>query len=269
MLNDHARPNENIISPPSGQAPKVADQLAYKPFTDGILRLETIHQLCATYEARYHPYFPIIPQETFERERLLYLSHNEPHLFSAVLTIASKDNEPVHRICYGHTQNLISMLLTGADAGVEAVEALLILSQWVSHRPQASVAVGRGEEDRMAWMYIGTALRLAYYIGLDRTSFKSDPHDDSKLYDRERLAWCACYYCDRSISIRVGKGFWSRGPTEAQCNFSTMRSRLQNGDDWAMIFKAHLELTQIFGNAHDILYSTKGFYAWKRMLEGR
>lgn len=40
------------------------------------------------------------------------------------------------------------MILSGADADVEAVQALLLLSQWVSHRPQAEVAVGRGEEDR-------------------------------------------------------------------------------------------------------------------------
>ncbi len=57
-------------------------------------------------------------------------------------------------------QQLISNILAGADANVEAVEALLLLSQWVSHRPQVASIVGRGEEDRVAWMYIGTALRL-------------------------------------------------------------------------------------------------------------
>lgn len=41
------------------------------------------------------------------------------------------------------------MILAGTDADLEAVEALLLLSQWVSHRPQVEVAVGRGEEDRV------------------------------------------------------------------------------------------------------------------------
>jgi len=45
-------------------------------------------------------------------------------------------------------QHLVSLILAGADADVEAVQALLLLSQWVSHRPQAEIGVGRGEEDR-------------------------------------------------------------------------------------------------------------------------
>ena len=100
------------------------------------------------FEHQYHPYFPIVPMETFDRLRIPWLSKAEPHLFSAILTVASKDNERVHQVCYDHMQHLISMILAGADADVEAVQALLLLSQWVSHRPQAEVAVGRGEEDR-------------------------------------------------------------------------------------------------------------------------
>jgi hypothetical protein len=100
------------------------------------------------FEHRYHPYFPIVPMETFDRLRIPWLSKAEPHLFSAILTVASKDNERVHQVCYDHMQHLISMIMAGADADVEAVQALLLLSQWVSHRPQAEVAVGRGEEDR-------------------------------------------------------------------------------------------------------------------------
>jgi hypothetical protein len=73
-------------------------------------------------------------------------------------------------------QQLVSMILVGSDANVEAVEALLILSQWVSHHPEASV--GRGEEDKLAWMYIGNALRLGYLLEIDRTSFKSDLHEE-------------------------------------------------------------------------------------------
>lgn len=113
--------------------------------------LETLSRLTLTrfrFEAQYHPYFPIVPRDCFDRLRIPWLSRTEPHLFSAILTVASKDNERVHQVCYDHMQHLVSLILAGADADVEAVQALLLLSQWVSHRPQAEVAVGRGEEDR-------------------------------------------------------------------------------------------------------------------------
>lgn len=164
------------------------------------------------------------------------------------------------------------MILAGANANVEAVEALLLLSQWVSHRPQADVAIGRGEEDRVAWMYIGTALRLGYFLGLDRTSFKSESNDDPATFNRKRIAWTACYICDRQVSVRVGKGFWARGPGPLSglrsSDFPTLQPTSSTGDNYALIFQANLELTQIFSNVHDILYSTKG-HGWKEMLEGR
>lgn len=225
-----------------------------------------------SYERCYHPYFPIIPRETFDRNRLPWLSKHEPHLFSAILTVASKDNERQHQICYDHMQQLISNILAGADANVEAVEALLLMSQWVSHRPSVAFTVGRGEEDRVAWMYIGTALRLGYFLGIDRTSFKSDSHEDPATFNRKRLVWVACYVCDRQVSVRVGKGFWARGPGPLSGlrsgDFPTLQPMSTHEDNYAQIFQANLELTQIFSNVYDILYSSKG-HGWKEMLEGR
>ncbi|KUJ12183.1 uncharacterized protein LY89DRAFT_688641 [Mollisia scopiformis] len=251
---------------------KLDDYWLYKPIQDGMISPEMVYSLFSTYEEFFHPFFPIIPRQTFDRTRLPWLSRNEPHLFSAILTVASKDNERVHQICYDHMQQLVSDILAGADANVEAVEALLLLSQWVSHRPQASVAVGRGEEDRVAWMYIGTALRLGYFLGIDRAAFKSDSHEDPAIFNRKRLVWSACYICDRQVSVRLGKGFWARGPGPLSgltaSDFPTLQRTSPNDDDWALIFQANLELTQIFSNVHDILYSSKG-HGWKEMLEGR
>lgn len=163
------------------------------------------------------------------------------------------------------------MAMAGADADVDAVEALLLLSQWVSHRPQASTSLGRGEEDRVAWMYIGMALRLGYLLEIEQTAFRSDANDDPR-YNRKRLVWLACYICDRQVSVRVGKGFWSRGPGPLSglraSDFHTLQPQRQGEDDYAMIFQANLELTQIFSNVHDILYSSK-HNGWKDMLKGR
>lgn len=200
------------------------------------------------------------------------MSRNEPHLFSAILTVASRDNDALHQICYGHMQKLISMILAGADSSIEAVEALLLLSQWVSRPHTNSSSVGRGEEDRVAWMYIGTALRLAYYIGLDHTSFKEDNSRDTLSYHRSQLVWAACYICDRQVSIRVGKGFWTRGPDLLSefkpSKFATLCQNSSICDDNALIFQANLEITQIFSSVHNILYSSKD-HNWKEMLEGR
>jgi hypothetical protein len=118
---------------------------------------------------------------------------NEPHLFSAILTIASKDSlssPDLHEICYSHTRQLVSSLLTGADAGVEAVEALLLLAEWVSHWPPPQTDIGRGEEDKVAWMYVGTALRLGYFLDLDRTAFdRENGEEEIPSLARRRLAW--------------------------------------------------------------------------------
>lgn len=40
-------------------------------------------------------------------------------------------------------------------------------------------------------------------------------------------------------------------------DFPSLRPRLNRNDDLAAIFQANLELTQLFSNAHDVLYATK------------
>jgi hypothetical protein len=225
-----------------------------------------------SYEEFFHGFFPIAPRETFNRTRLPWISRHEPYLFSAILTIASKDNETVHQTCYNHMQQLLLAITAGAEVEIDAVEAVLLLSLWVSHRPQAAISVGRGEEDRVAWMLVGTAVRLGYYLGLDRTAFRNDSNEDPVKYNRKRLVWTACYICDRNVSVRLGKGFWSRGPGPLSglrsSDFPTLEPTNPNEDNWALVFQANLELTLIFSNVHDILYASKG-RGWNEMIEGR
>lgn len=199
------------------------------------------------------------------------MSKVEPHLFSAILTVASKDDAKTHQICYDHMQSLVSMIVAGADADVEAVEALLLLSQWISHRPHSETTVGRGEEGRVAWMYVGTALRLGWYLGIDQAAFrgKGDQTEGLASYNRKRVLWSACYMADRNISVRLGKGFWAVGPGPLQfSDFPSLLPSSPNEDNLAIIFQAQLSLAQIFSNVHDILYCSKG-YGWMEMLEGR
>lgn len=65
---------------------------------------------------------------------------------------------------------------------------------------------------------------------------------------------------DREVSIRLGKGFWSRGPgpstvTHAD-DFPTLQMQKAGSGDLGLLFQARLEMTQLFSNAHDILYSS-------------
>lgn len=208
------------------------------------------------------------------------MAAKEPHLLTAICTVASKDDPAwwqIHEACSSHMQQLIASLVYCGGGTVEAVEALLILAEWVPRRPHSTPAIGRGEEDQAAWMHVGTAIRLGYLLGLDRTGFRSDTDGLSTDLGRKRLAWAgrinpleltvysltdiACYMCDRQISVRIGKAFWSRGPGPMtglhSADFPSLQPRGTNRDDLASIFEANLELTQLFSNAHDVLYASK------------
>jgi hypothetical protein len=118
-----------------------------------------------------------------------------------MITIAAKDvpdGLEVLRACSDHMQKLVAQLAAGKKCDVEAVEALLLLAEW---EPQGLLSdvkeVGCGEEDRAAWMHVGLALRIGYWLRLDRTSFR-DENEDKQLHShRRRLAWaCMCEVLD-------------------------------------------------------------------------
>ncbi len=151
------------------------------------------------------------------------ISEKEPHLLAAILTVASKDEKDwwqVHEVCSGHMQQLIADLVFTGAGSVEAIEAMLILAEWVPRKahstPAVGTAVGRGEEDQAAWMYVGIAIRLGYLLGIDRTGFRTENEGQTADLNRKRLAWAACYMSDRQISVRIGKAFWSRGQSHAR-----------------------------------------------------
>lgn len=145
------------------------------------------------YRQNYHPYFPIVPEETFDPTNLPTVALAQPHLFAAILTIASVDNTPnaeIHSQCLAHTRNLISDLIYGGEGDVQAVEALLILAEWSTWQHRVEVKSGKSQEDRSAWMLVGTAVRLGYLLGLDQTSFRKEETEEPAMdLCRGRLAW--------------------------------------------------------------------------------
>ncbi|KAJ9286737.1 transcriptional regulator family: Fungal Specific TF [Paecilomyces variotii] len=224
---------------------------------------ETVWFLVSRYAEHFHPYFPLVPRRYFDRNALGTFATKEKHLLTAVLTIATKDlveRPDIHEHCSQYMHELISGIAAGADCGVEAVEALLLLAEWEPHglRP-GKTPVGRGEEDRAAWMHVGLALRTGYFLGLDRTSFRGDCAGDPQTDERKRLAWANCYISDRLISVRIGRAFWSRGPGPmtglVSQDFPSLQPMNEGDEDYANIFQASLDLTQLYGNVHDVLYS--------------
>jgi hypothetical protein len=235
----------------------------YRLVREGYLIPETISMLVARYAEHYHPYLPLVPRKYFDPAALNSFAINDKHLLTAVLTISSKDltEQPnIHSCCSRYMHDLISGIAAGHDCEVEAVEALLLLAEWEPQGLRNHIeTVGRGEEDRSAWMHVGMALRTGYFLGLDRTSFRSEDHEETKNDGRKRLAWASCYVADRLISVRIGRAFWSRGPGPmtglSSQDFPSLQPLAPGDEDYARVFQATLDLTQLYSNVHDVLYS--------------
>lgn len=235
----------------------------YRLVREGYLNPEIISMLVARYAEHYHPYLPLVPRKYFDPAALNSFAINDKHLLTAVLTISSKDltEQPnIHSCCSRYMHDLISGIAAGHDCEVEAVEALLLLAEWEPQGLRNHIeTVGRGEEDRSAWMHVGMALRTGYFLGLDRTSFRSEDQEEAKNDGRKRLAWASCYVADRLISVRIGRAFWSRGPGPmtglSKQDFPSLQPLAPGDEDYARVFQATLDLTQLYSNVHDVLYS--------------
>jgi Fungal specific transcription factor domain len=235
----------------------------YRLVREGYLTADIIHMLVGRYAECYHPYLPLVPRKYFDSAQIDAFAVNDKHLLTAVLTIASKDlvEQPhVHLCCSRYMHDLISGIAAGHDCEVEAVEALLLLAEWEPQGLRDRIeAVGRGEEDRSAWMHVGIALRTGYFLGLDRTAFRQESVEEARVDARKRLAWANCYVSDRLISVRIGRAFWSRGPGPmtglSRQDFPSLHPSNPGDEDYAKIFQAILDLTQLYSNVHDVLYS--------------
>ncbi|TLD32064.1 hypothetical protein E2P81_ATG07554 [Venturia nashicola] len=237
--------------------------IVYTPVVDGFLTRADVSHLLSLYHERYHAYFPVACKDVFNDACIPYFLEREPHLMTAILIVVTKDESSwsaAHDACSRYMESLISKLMFSGSMSVGAVEALLILAEWAPQRAQAISTIGRGEEDYGAWMQVGCAIRLGYLQRLEQTGLLQETENRDEQLGRKRIAWAACYMSDRQISIRLGKAFWSRGPGPAQLlratDFPSLQTDGSRSDDLSQLFQAHLELTQLFSNAHDILYSS-------------
>ncbi|KAI9924171.1 hypothetical protein MW887_007121 [Aspergillus wentii] len=170
-----------------------------------------------------------------------------------------------HHQAWAYTKKLLLDILLALPAThrVGTVEGLLLLADWIPYIVTES-APGRRNfiEDNTAWSLVGQAVRHAYLLRLDRSSFQDHiaegPMEEAS---RRRLAWIFVYLADRQISVRMGQSFWSRGPSLSSRlsleGFAALRPQSTADEDYPSILLATVELTQILHNAHDILYSSE------------
>lgn len=263
--NGHGKLPSGAPMPPPTERHAQQPAFSYKLLDSGALTVQTICNLLARYQQNYHPYYPLAPAQTFDTTKLAETAKKEPHLLTAVLVISSKDlveELHIYEACSEYMRSLVSDLAAGGNADVEAVEALLLLAEWAPYTQRRSGKVGKGEEDKESWMHVGMALRIAYFLALDRYSFRVPDQNKDPNHNRKRLIWTAAYVLDRHVSIRIGKAFWSRGPgpltTLRREDYPSLLPKSPNEEDYASIFQANLELTQLFSNVHDVLYSNLG-----------
>lgn len=269
-LGDSAKAEPASLPAHSGLHSSVSDYSApntgiraYRLVQSRSLDPNTVWQLVVRYAENFHPFLPLVPRKYFDRATLDQFANNEKILLTAILTIASKDlvdRPEIHECTSKYMLELMTAISAGAECDVDAVEAFLLLAEWEPQGLRSRIErVGRGEEDRAAWMHVGLALRSGYFMGLDRTSFRGDPYGDQATEARRRLAWASCYVSDRLISVRIGRAFWSRGPGPmtglVSQDFPSLQPVKEGDEDYSKIFQAMLDLTQLYGNVHEVLYS--------------
>ncbi|KIX99568.1 uncharacterized protein Z520_05144 [Fonsecaea multimorphosa CBS 102226] len=243
----------------------------YRLVERGVLGPGDIKELINLYAESYHPFLPIAPKYMLQPLNINDVATNEPFLLTVILTIASRFDpawETVHQHCWTYTKELLLDILLALPQThhVSSVEGLLLLADWLpdiqlgypsSHHSTGGIFT----EDGTAWSLVGQAVRHAYLLRLDRTSFREDFVGQTKeQIDRKRLAWIYVYLADRQISVRMGQSFWSRGPslsTRFTANDFPSLLPSSNDEDYASMLQATIELTQLLHNSHDILYSSR------------
>lgn len=232
------------------------------------------------------------------KEQLASLSYTDPFLLSSIVCVASHHHpdlgmKDIHERTYALIRETIAdYSCSGLQPSIGFVEGVLILAENLPAERLSSKFTDmagptrethglglHGTENRRAWALTGTAIRAAYGLGLDRLALE-DGEQNVDL-ERARGVWTWCYLYDRTLGLRTGLAFWSRGPAICFSGYSSISQTgeaaaaihfpymmnptsatpgepptLVDVNESASMMQAHLELTQIMTNAHDILFST-------------
>ncbi|KAM0342941.1 hypothetical protein ACHAPU_009059 [Fusarium lateritium] len=233
----------------------------YPLISDGTLDAVLLMQLLQHYADNYHHFFPLVPTNVLRPEHILDTIRNESFLLTAIFIVSSKDRTDLaeaHKSIWEYMKSLILKVVLGKTCvrKVGTVEGLLLMGEWTLHNQDQ---IDDGDE-ASAWSIVGLAVRLAYLLRLEDSGFKSEDAELDSIY-RERLVWTFTYLSDRQISIRMGQAFWCRGPALSARftarDFPALQPTRPRDEDFASFIQAQVELTTLFGNAHDILFASR------------
>ncbi|CAN6637448.1 transcriptional activator Aro80p [Trichomonascus vanleenenianus] len=207
-----------------------------------------------------HPFYPFIPEELRDPDSLA----ETPILLAAVTTLSSRycktvrpeshDSDEIsieiHGKLWDYCQTLISQTVwaEASTRSIGTVYAFLLFSEWnpraihqrwKDYANDPNVFDGTGglsasrRSDRMAWMLIGTAIRLAQDLGLMESS--------SKVY-------LATHLSEIVLALRMGRrsmlGQSLNEPVPENLQFTKSE-------------QAKIELLQIMSLAHETLYGSR------------
>lgn len=275
-----------------------ADLSEYLLVKQGIVTEAVLWILVHLYFEHHHPVLPIIQTPRIPRtpQDLAKFASEDPFLLSCLVIVASAHHsDPTIRLIHERVWSIVRETLSdftfgGVEASLGLVEGILLLAEFLPREPKPSAPLlsGKSEgglhgtDNRRGWALTGLAIRAAYGLQLDQAALETQPR--SMAQERARLVWTWCYLYDRTIGLRTGLAFWSRGPSicfsgyshisqtgevAAKAHFPSMLSPTPAefydtvsegtpaGADSASLIQALMELTQIMTNAHDTLYPTK------------
>jgi len=78
-----------------------------------------------SYKHRYHPFFPIAHVASLDPANIRSIASDEPHLLTALLTVASKDDPDLatlHEKLVSYMQELISTVIWTGTGDLQTVE---------------------------------------------------------------------------------------------------------------------------------------------------
>lgn len=230
------------------------------------LPVEIVYLLVDNYFKNLHPFYPYIPSHLHSVSRLADM----PFLLAAILTLSSRyyqsefmsENEAtrfleLHDKIWDYCQKLFSKTVwaEASSRSVGTVFAFLLFSEWNpraihergndyanrstdqepldSTRTDGMALSAFRRSDRMAWMLIGNAIRLAQDMDLFSTT--------SKVY-------LACHFSETVLALRLGRR-------------SMLGEVLRDADMLNLKFTqeemAELELLQMMSLAQETLYSSR------------
>lgn len=191
----------------------------YPPIENGIIDLALLIQLLHLYELqasylrkretltrsrryaeKYHPFCPIVPGTVLRPDQISDTIENESFLLTSVLVVASKDRRDLvdlHKSIWTYMRQLILDVVLGMASirNVGCVEGLLLLGEWTLLNQGHTDDGGEGA----AWSILGLAVRLAYLLRLEDSSFKGGDGEVDASIQRERLAWT----CERCVPFDI------------------------------------------------------------------